>query len=330
MGSPNQQAADVSVVCAAERPVVYRDETVFVRAWVTNANGEPLAGAHRFAWRAASGKISGGERAAWSLDDVVTPTVGGVEGTMPITATVDVDAAGQGAGRCELRVLVVPRPRAGDLPSPRQRSERLTARILLLRGKTGALDYGLRSYLLFGTPPKDEAERERYLRAIEAYVRDLVPLEDVLAQNVRASQLNVTMFPAVRSVDLSANLNDPSRVRPVAVELLDAYDYARARVLLSDLSIGAIGGGPYLVSRGAEASGQSSGRLLIDMTGVSPVLIRDWIIWFCWLAGQERSWSEATLKRFGLNLRNVIAVAGSVTPVVFDSVGGWGHVLKLR
>jgi hypothetical protein len=324
------QPSDVSVVCAAERPVAYRGETVVVRAWVTKTNGEPMAGAQRFAWRATRGKISGGERATWSLDDVASPAVAGVEAPMPISATVDVDVTGHGAGRCELEILVVARPRPEDLLPPRQRSERLTARILLLRGKTEPRDYGLRSYLLFSAPPKDETERERYLRVIGAYVRVLVPLEDFLAQNVRASQLNVTMFPAVRSVDLSANLDDPSRARSVAVDLLDAYDYARARVLLSDLGIGAIGGGPYLISRSAGASGGSSTRLLIDMTGVSPALMWDWMTWFCWLAGQERSWSEAALKRFGLNLRNVIAVAGSVTPVVFESVGQWVYVLKPR
>jgi hypothetical protein len=183
---------------------------------------------------------------------------------------------------------------------------------------------------LFSTPPKDHTERERYLRTIEAYVRVLVPLEDFLEQNIRASQLNVTMFPAVKSVSLPANLDDPSRARSVASDLLDVYDYARARVLLSDLGINTIGGGPYLISRGTESTGVSAGRLLIDMTGVSPGLIWDWMTWFSWLTGQERSWSEVALKRLGLNLRNIIAVTASVTPVVFESVGRWVYVLKRR
>jgi len=328
LGSPEQLAPGISVVCVAERPVAARGETVFVRAWVTNAEGEPLTGAHRFAWRADSGTISGAERAAWQLGDVAALMSDGVEVPVTVPATVEVEAAGHGRGRCELTVLVVSR-KASDaswLPSS-VRSERLTARMLLLRGKSEALGYGLRSYLVFGAPPKDAAERERYLRALEAYVRDLVPVEDLLAQNVRASQLNVTMVPAVRAVDLSANLNDPSRVQSVAAELLDAYDYARARVLLADHGISTIGGGPYLLSRGADAS---PARLLVDMTGVAPARIPDWVSWFCWLAGQERSWTEVAVRRFGLNLRNVIAVAGSLTPVVFRSVGRADYVVGPR
>jgi hypothetical protein len=324
----HNETANVVVVCTAERSVVYVGEMAFVRAWVTDADGRPVAGTPRFAWRAAKGEISGGERALWRLDDVTTPMVGGVAISVPIIASVDVDVAGHGAGRCELEILLTARPHAADLASMRQRSERLTARTLLLRGMTEPLEYGLHSYLLFSTRQKDDTERERYLKTIEAYIRVLVPLEDFLEQNVRASQLNVTMFPAAKSVSLPANLDDPSRARSVASDLLDVYDYARARVLLSDLGIHTIGGGPYLISRETGSTRVSGGRLLIDMTGVSPSLIWDWMTWFSWLSGQERSWSETTLKRLGLNLRNIIAVTEKITPVVFESVGRWVYILK--
>ncbi len=327
----NQASPPVLVTCAPERPVATVGETIAVRAWVTNAHGEPLAGTPRLTWRATSGKIAGGGQAAWSLDNVVFSTVGTFTLLVPLTATVDVDAPGYGRGRCELEVLVRAQTSAmaGDPASARRRAERLTARMLLVRGKTEATEYGLRSYLIFSTPPRDEVERERYLKAIDAYVRVLVPAEDLLAQNVRASRLNVTMFPAVKTVELPESLDDPSSARAVAVELLAAYDYARARELLSDLGISAVGRGPYLISREVPPSA-SAGRLLIDMTGVSPALIWDWMTWFCWLSGQERSWSELALKQLGLNLRNIIAVTGSVTPVVFESLGQSLHVLKRR
>jgi len=329
-GPASRPASDVSVVCVAERPVAHPGDTVFVRAWVTDDSGQPVASSPRFTWRVGRGSISGGERAVWSLDDVAIPTIGGVPRGVPVTATVRVEVDGRDGRHCELQILVVAPQGSSQPPGEPRRSERLTARILLPRGVSEPLEYGLRSYLLFGAPPRDDAQRERYLRAVEAYVRVLVPLEDFLEQNVRASQLNVTMIPTVRRLPILGNLSDPARARPAAAEILDAYDYARARLLLSDLGIDGLGGGPYLASRRPGAPGASASGLVIDMTGVSPSLIWDWMTWFSWLTGQERSWSETTLKRLGLSLRNIIAVAGSVTPVVFESVGEWMYVLRPR
>ena len=68
------------------------------------------------------------------------------------------------------------------------------------------------SYLLFEAPPKDEAERHRYLKALEAYLVVLQPMAE-LERHKRRSQLNVTLIP-VREVELPADLGDPNRASP--------------------------------------------------------------------------------------------------------------------
>ena len=107
--------------------------------------------------------------------------------------------------------------------------------------------YGLRSYLVFANPPRDESERERCLKAIEAYLQVLSPAEDFLVQNVRASRINVTMLPVTKAVELPENLDDQAQTRRLAINILGVYDYARAKLLLADLGVDASASGPYLV-----------------------------------------------------------------------------------
>jgi len=58
----------------------------------------------------------------------------------------------------------------------------------------------------------------------------------------------------------------------------------------------------------------TSAYLWEDFTGVTPELAWDWVKFFTYLAAQERSWSEDSLRRFGLKLRILVAVGGKVTP----------------
>jgi hypothetical protein len=321
--------AQIDILCAAERPVVYSGESVAVRAWVTDSNGERIPGSPKFTWHVDHGEISGAGTATWTLNNIVIPARNGVRTSVPATATVEVDFGGHGSGKCEASILVAERPSTSSAETPRERSQRLTARLFLLRNMIEPSEYGLRSYLLFSDPPKDKLEKERYLKAIEVYLRVLAPAEDFLAQNVRASQLNITLLPATKAVELPPQLDDPAAVRSVAAEILQAYDYARAKLVLAEFDLGAAGRGPYLVSRESR-SGPTRAGLLVDMTGVSPSLVWDWMNSFCWLAGQERSWSEVTIKKLGLNLRNVIAVTATTTPVVLASLTQWVFILKPR
>ena len=314
------------VVCAPERVVVPAGDTVHVRAWATDSDGAPIGEPLRIHWSADAGSISGSDRALWRLD--VDPTSADDRW---LKARVEV-AADRGVGHCEVEIRVRGRsdPVPGDRDAYRRRSELLSARAYLLRGRIEPTEYGLLSYLLFPAPPRDDAERTRYLKAIEAWLRVLVPTEDLLAQEVRASRINLTLIPLTVAVTLPERFDDENAARSVAVDLLRAYDYARARELLSAFEMTGAGRGPFVVSRETRSSGPAQGRLLVDMTGVSPALIWDWMSFFSWIVAQERSWSDRALQKLGLNLRNVLAVTSVATPVVLTSIGRWIYVLRLR
>ena len=319
------QTSSLQVICASESPVVYAGQSVGLRVWVADRNGQTLPQAPKLTWHVQQGRISEDERTFWSLAGVTLPAPGA---TVLQTATVDVDAA-SGTGRCEVQVLGanIP-PGSSETETARQRSERLTARSFLLRGISEPAAYGLQSYLVFANPPRDESERERCLKAIEAYLRVLAPAEDFLVQNVRASRINITMLPVTRTVELPGNLDDRGQTRRLAIDILGVYDYPRAKLLLADLGVDASASGPYLVSRETRSGASSQGRLLVDMTGVAPSQVWDWMTWFCWLSAQERSWSEVAVRKLGLNMRNVIAVTGSSPRVMFASITQWIYVLK--
>jgi hypothetical protein len=322
--------AAISVVCAPEKAVASGNEPVEVRAWVTDDNGERLRTPTTFTWRTMHGSISGDERASWRPTAGASPVTGAAT-SFEATATVLVDARDRGTGTCDVRVLVelVPRPPV-DPEAEKQRTALLAARIFLLPLTTESTDYGLRSYLVFTNRPRDDAERERYARVVEAYLQVLVPAEDFLSQNVRASQLSVTMLPVTEVVASLSTLNSTSASRAVALDVLSVYDYATAQRLIADLGVGEVGGGPYLVARATRPPAASEGKLLVDMSGVAPSVIWDWITYYCWLTGQERSWGETAVRRLGLNIRNVIAATADATPVVLTSMVQSLYVLKLR
>lgn len=320
--------AGIAVACAPERAFAAIGESVAVRAWVTDDDGERLQTQPTFRWRAQQGTIAGRERATWTLKDRVFGSRPGAT-TFTATASVGVEAPKYGSGTCEVTVLVALVAPATGKDDP-LRSARLTARLFLLPNMTEPLDYGLRSYLIFSARPRDQTEETRYVAAVEAYLQVLVPVEDFLVQSVRASRLNVTMVPVIETVSGLPALDGISAIRDVSREVVRKYDYARARLLLEELGVGEIGGGPYLISRETLSGAASQGKLVVDMSGVSSSLIRDWMTWFCWLAGQERSWSEIAVRRLGLNLRNIIAVTGETTPVVLVSLLHPLYVLKPR
>ena len=312
-------SAATEVVCAAASPVIYSGEAVALEAWVTDENGGRLPGNPTLRWSATAGRISGAARAEW--------TIGSVEARTPARATVQVDTGDKGFKSCDVAVLALPPRQQASVETPVRRSQRLTGRVFLLPGRQEPREYGLRSYLLFLTPPKSASEEERQVRAIEAYLRVLVPAEDLLAQNVRASEINLTMLPLERAVELPPDLSNASAAQDAAARIAKNYQYTMAQALTRELETDLSGGGPYLLSRGG-ADGRAT--LVIDMSGVDASLIWDWMKWFCWLTAQERSWSEITLRKLALTLRNVLAVTASTTPLVVKSMADWVYLFKDR
>lgn len=199
----------------------------------------------------------------------------------------------------------------------------LSGRAFLLPDGQEPEGYGLYSYLLFEAPPKDQTERARYLKALEAYLR-VFPLMTELERHKRRSELNITLIPVKRTTELSDDLDEPKRAAQAATQILAAYDYARAQVLLDGLGKDAMGSGPYLISRMADAP---LATLFLDMSHVAPHLVGEWTRIFYWLAAQERSWSEVALQKLALNTRNAIAIAAKNTPEVIGALQDWIRVL---
>src|SRR5262249_15629943 len=159
-------------------------------------------------------------------------------------------------------------------------------------------------------------------QAIASYLRVLQPIEE-MERYRRRSELTVTLLPVKRSINLPDNLSDPTQAAQAAQGVLEAYDYARAQVLLANLGANVVRSGPYLVAKIAADAGDTGGPLFFDMSRVVPTLVWDWVQAFCALTAQEHSWTDVTLTKLALNTRNVIAVAARETPEVVTHLKQW-------
>ena len=107
-----------------------------------------------------------------------------------------------------------------------------------------------------------------------------------------------------------------------AENVLAVYDYATAQILLSKLDQ-TYQRGPYLISVLKPLYKSDSPvplHLFQDFTGVVLDHASNWVKNFTYLAAQQRSWTEHSLPRFGLTMRNLIAVAGKVMPDVANAL----------
>ena len=141
-------AAPPIVACSPDTPIVRPGQTIVVRAWARPASGETL----KYIWTSTAGRMKGqGPEVRWDLS-----------GADPgfHTATVRVTVRKGRSATCSIRV----RLRLG-----KKGPARFTGRTLLVNGHKEAKDYGLYSYLLFGSRPND-ATGERYSEAIKAYL----------------------------------------------------------------------------------------------------------------------------------------------------------------
>jgi hypothetical protein len=229
----------------------------------------------------------------------------------------------RGATACEVRVHL---SALEDSVQRFARPTRHSGRAFLLPVHSEPKGYGLYTYLLFETPPRDKVERERYIKAIEAYLLVLDSITEM--ERYRSpTELNVTMLPVRRIINVPEDLSDPVQVTRAAEQVLAVYDYPRAKALLADLGVQAVRGGPYLLSRLAASADKEAAPVLFDMTHVAPTLVWDWIKALCALIVQERSWSEVTMTKLALNMRNVVAVSARQVP---DVVSTWIRVLVPR
>lgn len=299
--------ADDELICLADPPAVLEGEGSTVRAWAVAADGTPLPVDDTLAWTAEVGRFDRqAPTARWDLASVLV-TAGD---SRSVVATARARRAGRPDLVCRVQVQI-----ARHVEGRGDALNLVSAKRHLLPGEAEASGYGLYSYLLLPAPPRNEDERQRYLKTLEAYLWVLQDVDDYLARHLPPAQLNATYIP------LKAQPARADTGPQLAAAVLAVYDYAAANVLLQKAGADPRGG-PYLVSTLEPLSrATAAARLQEDLTGVTPELAWDWIRHFTFLAAQQRSWSDAALRRFALNLRNVIAVGARVTPQVLQGLG---------
>jgi hypothetical protein len=290
------QARAVTVACSPDTPMVPVNGSVVLRAWTISEPGQPP----RYTWSAATGEIRGqGSQVRWSLQHVRA----GI-----FTAEVKLEGATDPAATCSIRVIVFENERSPD-------TKRETGRSFLVKGNAETPGYGLYSYLLFGSHPAD-ATRQRYLKALSAYLAVIYDISDFEEYVSDHSKLNITYLPVTSRPE----------GKPGASWLLDHYDFVRARVYLDRLPGGGKDG-VYLVSA-ASPLGEGGGPpyLFQDLSTVPAApedLLTPWVREFQNQAAQERFWEPRTMEILTLKLRTTIAVLAIGLPEVQSAVHKW-------
>jgi hypothetical protein len=296
------------VSCSPERPVVSSGSSVQVKAWATTSEGKPATSNIAYLWSVSTGRIRGeATKAQWDLKDSKPGNY---------TATVRATTVDKKAAQCSLEIVVEPSKPGEGLGRNETRGKYETGRSFLLPTQLEHKGYGLYSYLLLGAPPTD-SNRERYLKAIEAY---LLLLPDIfkLDKYFPPSELNITYLPVNA---LPAEILD---IKSMAVWVLDHYDYPRVRFLARQLTENNRDG-PYIISVLVPLSERAklSRYLWQDLSAVPPQLAASWIKEFMNQAAQERFWETKSLPQFRLKLRSVISVLATAWPDVRNSIDSY-------
>jgi hypothetical protein len=300
----NQEFGDFA--CTPSTPVAKIGETISLTAWaISEADKNP-----EYNWSVDAGDIDGaGREVRWRL-----------AGARPgiHLARVQLARAGSIVQECSLQLMVV----AGDIDL--RGGHRASGRAWLLPDMTEDTRYGLRSYVLFSTPPANDEQRERYLRVIQEYLK--FPSSELLEKYYESAKLpldalNVTYLPlkSAPSPQKMENLESENSNRIAAEELLRRYDYERAVVILGGIE-GEHHNGPYLVSYPGSRNPINQPYIFQDLSWVPSQLITLWVREFLNLAAQERDWSKPKTASFVLKVRTMITVGGSGYEVVKRSV----------
>jgi hypothetical protein len=292
-----QLKSSFPVACSVDRPVVEEGGSVVLRAWARPQKDE----APDYVWTTEIGKIGGaGQQARWDFAGV-TPS------STPVEATVRVTTAAGVTATCSVQVFVERKSQ------PIARGQE-TGRSFLVKGKKEEARYGLYSYLLLGAPPTI-SNRERYVKTIDAFLGGVVEIS-ALEDYIQRSKLNITYLPVV----------DAPRSKPSADWVLEHYDYARARALLSLLP-GSLREGPYFVSvlTPLDSGAAPKQYLFQDLSAVpaNADLISWWVREFLNQAAQERFWEPRTGDRLVIKLRTTIAALAIGLPDVRKGLDTW-------
>lgn len=187
---------------------------------------------------------------------------------------------------------------------PGSRSIKESTRASIYVNKFEPKDYGLYSYLLFGSNSK--AGNSKRIAAIQAYLRLFPSVADPSVKSLPIENLNIFIAPTLRPNIIGAL--EASYTEGDSLKLLANYDFFRARSFLR--RIDQEGDGIYLVSyfepigRISEINKQ---RLLVqDLSNVPPHLIELWILDYRRQVRNPRYWNESQLRTTIRKLRTAL------------------------
>lgn len=283
-----EEATSASLIaCSPDRPTAFPGEMVTLRVWVDSPEQKALT----YDWKVTGGTIEGtGPEVTWHFSGV-QPGI--------YKATVYVTYPSREVATCSAKVLVQELAARG----------RSTGWFFLLQGNREEPGYGLYSYILFGSRPT-AANRERYAKVIEAYVQVIEHITNLERAGIAPHQLNVTYLPITKI---------PREKRPTPEWLLEHYDYAQARAILSALPGDYRTDGPYIVSSLKPLSRVSwiSGEYLYqDLSMVPPHIVALYAKEFFNQAAQERFWEQRRARQLALNLRTTLGILAQGFPEV--------------
>jgi hypothetical protein len=179
---------------------------------------------------------------------------------------------------------------------------KITGQALLVGDQAEMTGYGLYSYVLFDSPPTTETT-PIYLAVISACIKEFPDLVG-LAQKYRPESLNAMYIPVTATITGAK-----------AEEILQQYNYERAKTILNRLSKTQRNGGPYLVSSlGPVSSGNGTSPFVFqDLSAVRLVssqedqrkMAYEWVLDFVDRVSNPQSlaWNRTTLENFGDELR---------------------------
>src|SRR5215472_9320075 len=304
----------MEILCLTDRPAIDQGASTRLQAWAATPDGQPIAQPIALQWQVTAGVVQGtGSDVQWNLSGV---KIESGEFHKKATATVKATATGLEESGCVVEVFVGKKEDRSPLLPDRSGGLRSARRYLLPNQKEDT-GFGLYSYLLFPTRPQTEEQKARYLKTLESCLLVMESVEDHIQIHRPPSELNITHIP-VKEIPKYSQVS-----AEWAANTLDVYDYATAQKLLDKLDK-SYQQGPYLISVGkkplSDMATPVQAHVLQDFTGKVPELASNVVELFTYRAAQQRTWSDESLRSFVLNMRNLIAVAGKVTPDVASAV----------
>lgn len=299
-------AQPVTVSCAVE-PVLIAGTSLALNAWAMNEAGRAADLPVGAQWRVdrgavATGAVHGGIAAQWTVPETPASYLARAQLVRP-----------DGGVLCTVTARRVPGIRG---PGPAQAAAQ--ARHFLVRDREEPGGYAALAYLLLPAPPAP-AERERCLRIVAAWLRQLPPTAE-MELYVDRDQLTLFMLPLreIPALQLDADpggRNEAQAWRTAAQAVLAQYDHPRAQAIMAKLGLPAgSSAGPILVTRQNARTGERGVQLIEDFANVDPVIVEPWLRWSLSLVSQPRERSTEALQRVAMTLRNVIAHAARDLP----------------